>query len=122
MALHRGLDAGDPRAAAALCRGPGNLCRALAITRGFNFVDLTVHPSLWIERMAVGSRAAAPGGGLSPGIEASAVRKGPRIGVASAGETWAGAPLRWFVAGHPSVSGRRGGKVRGAGRPRAGAG
>lgn len=110
MAALRGLDAADPRAAAGLCRGPGNLCRAMAIDRSLNFVDLTVHPSLWIERTAV--RGWAAGASLPGELRGVSVMTGPRIGISSAGEPWVSAPLRWFVAGHPCVSGPR--AVRGA--------
>jgi DNA-3-methyladenine glycosylase len=114
MAFHRGLDAGDPRDVAALCRGPGNLCRALAIDRASNFIDLTVHPSLWIERMRVRKRR-VPAGGLPAGTLSGNILTSPRIGVGYAGPEWSGAALRWFVAGHPSVSGPR--HVPAAGAP-----
>lgn len=110
MAVNRGwegLGEGKIRDAAALCRGPGNLCRAMAITREENFLDLTVHPSLWIERMTTRTRQVPAAGGLPAGLLEGNIRTGPRIGVESAGEPWAGKALRWFVAGHPSVSGRR---------------
>ncbi len=119
MAEHRGLHVADAKGAAALCRGPGNLCRAMGIDRRLNFIDLTVHPGLWIERIAVRKRR-GPVGSLPAGIDVGNVQRGPRIGVESAGPEWAGAVLRWFVAGHPSVSGRRGVRQVGQGLPGAG--
>ena len=70
-----------------LCRGPGNLTRALGITLAENQLDLTMHP-LYIEE-----RPAAP----------FTVSWGPRIGIRVAAER----PWRCWIAGHPCVSGRR---------------
>jgi DNA-3-methyladenine glycosylase len=70
-----------------LCRGPGNLTRALGISLTENTLDLT------------GSRLRIEDRGLDPG----AVAWGPRIGITVGTEHhW-----RCWVAGHPSVSGRR---------------
>lgn len=75
---------------AALCRGPGSLCRALGIDRAFNGADLTTDPRLFVER----------GTGVTPrGVGVSR-----RIGVACAG-AWACRRLRFFIRGHPCVSG-----------------
>jgi DNA-3-methyladenine glycosylase len=71
-------------------RGPGRLCRALAIDRRRNGHDL-VSPDLFF---------AAPG--RSRPLEVVAA---PRVGVAYAGE-WADRPLRFYVAGSPFVSKR----------------
>ncbi|MBL0922305.1 MAG: DNA-3-methyladenine glycosylase [Phycisphaerales bacterium] len=77
-----------------LCAGPGRLCRALAIDRRRNGLDLTQSPWLFIE---AGRAARNP------------VRTA-RIGVGYAGE-WASAPLRWLVRGDPHVSvGVKGGR------------
>jgi DNA-3-methyladenine glycosylase len=83
-----------------LCRGPGALCRALAITRTHNGADLT-------------------GGALrilaAPAVPERAVRRTPRIGVAYAGPH---AAFRWrfLVTGSPAVSGPRALTRRGAAR------
>jgi len=73
-------------AASDLCRGPGNLTRALGITLKQNRVDLTCG-SLWIE---------------DRGLLAGAVGWGPRIGIRRGVER----PWRCAVTDHPAVSGR----------------
>lgn len=73
-------------AAHELCRGPGNLTRALGIDLRQNRADLTSH-ALWIEDRD-----------LDPGH----VRWSPRIGIrVGVDRAW-----RVFAAGHPAVSGR----------------
>ncbi len=69
-----------------LCRGPGRLCRALAIDRSFDGVDLFAHPGLWI---------------ADAGVLSMRVRRSPRIGVSRAAER----RLRFYAAGSPYVSG-----------------
>ncbi len=79
-----------------LARGPGNLGRALGLTPGHNGCDL-VAGRLWVsDRPAV--KFGLP------------VTTSSRIGVTRARER----PWRFFLAGHPCVSGPRG---RGPGRP-----
>ena len=75
---------------AAIARGPGKLCRALAITRRHDGRDLCTDPELYLAR---GPRR----------IGGAEIAVGPRVGVAYAGE-WAAAPLRFYLAGHPAVS------------------
>jgi DNA-3-methyladenine glycosylase len=71
-----------------LCRGPGNLTKALGITLSENRLDL-VESQLCIEDR-----------GFQPG----AVTCGPRIGITVAVERqW-----RFWIAGNPAVSGSRG--------------
>lgn len=75
-----------------LCRGPGNLARALGITLADNRVDLTRAPArgagLWIE---------------DRGIETGEVVWTPRIGIRlGTDRAW-----RCFVKGSGAVSGRR---------------
>jgi DNA-3-methyladenine glycosylase len=82
----------DPRH---LARGPACLCQALAIDRALNETDMVTSDRLWLEH--------AP---LRAG-EKAAIRRTPRVGVDSAG-AWALRPLRWLIAGHPSVSGPKG--------------
>jgi len=87
MRRRRGVDA-SPRADEGLCRGPGNLTRALGITLDENRLDLTAGP-LTIEDF-----------GHRPDV----VARGPRIGIRVATEReW-----RCWVAASRSVSGRRG--------------
>jgi DNA-3-methyladenine glycosylase len=73
--------------ASALCRGPGNLTRALGISLAQNRVRLT-EPPLSIEDWGLPAREAA---------------WGPRIGIRVGTDR----PWRCFVPGHPCVSGRR---------------
>ncbi len=69
-----------------LCRGPGNLARALGITLEENRLDLT-RSALTIEDR-----------GLTPGKTAWSPRIGIRVGLER--------PWRAYVAGHPAVSGK----------------
>jgi DNA-3-methyladenine glycosylase len=69
-----------------LCRGPGRLCRAFAIDRSLDGIDLFTYPKLWL----------AADGARSP-----RVRTSPRIGVTQASDR----PLRFYAAGNPYVSG-----------------
>jgi DNA-3-methyladenine glycosylase len=70
-----------------LCRGPGNLTKALGVTLKENRLDLT-SSRLWIEDR-----------GLAPGR----VSWGTRIGIRRGADR----PWRCWAAGHASVSGRR---------------
>jgi DNA-3-methyladenine glycosylase len=70
-----------------LCRGPGNLTRALGITLAENRLDLTSG------RLSIAERRVAP----------FAVSWGPRIGLRVATDR----PWRCWIAGHPCVSGPR---------------
>ena len=75
-----------------LCRGPGNLARALGITLADNRTDLTQVPArgagLWIE---------------DRGLDIGAVEWTPRIGIrVGADRAW-----RCFVRGSGAVSGRK---------------
>lgn len=69
-----------------LCRGPGRLCRALAIDRSFDGIDVFTDRRLWL-----GEADALP----------VRVRRSPRIGVSRAAER----RLRFYAAGNPYVSG-----------------
>jgi DNA-3-methyladenine glycosylase len=71
-----------------LLRGPGNLCRAMAIDRELNGHDLQREP-LRITR-------GAP-------VDGSVVARGPRIGITRAVDH----PLRFWVRGSAAVSARR---------------
>lgn len=68
-----------------LLRGPGNLCRALAVTGEHDFHPVQGAP-LWLA-------AGAP-------VADAAVATGPRIGITRAAD----APLRFWVRGDPYVS------------------
>jgi DNA-3-methyladenine glycosylase len=70
-----------------LCRGPGNLTKALGITLKENRLDLT-NSRLWIE---------------DRGLEPGRLSWGPRIGIKVGTER----PWRCWATGHLSVSGRR---------------
>lgn len=70
-----------------LCRGPGNLTRALGITLAENELDLAAG------RLVIEDR----------GCDEGAVSWGPRIGIRVGVEK----PWRCWIAGHPSVSGPR---------------
>jgi DNA-3-methyladenine glycosylase len=71
----------------ALCRGPGNLTRALGITLGRNRADLTDGPLRIVD----------------VGLRPPSVAWGPRIGIRVATDRlW-----RAFVPGHTAVSGNR---------------
>jgi DNA-3-methyladenine glycosylase len=72
-----------------LCRGPGNLTRALAITGAQNHTSLSRGP-LRIERLRTPRRATLP------------VAWSPRIGIRVGQDR----PWRAYLAGHPAVSGR----------------
>jgi DNA-3-methyladenine glycosylase len=84
-----GPGAADPRALA----GPGKLCRGLGITLADKGLDLVSGAS--------GLFVTDDGGTPVP-----AVARSVRIGVDYAG-AWAEEALRFYVAGHPSVSGPR---------------
>ena len=89
MAKRRALD-GRHIDVADLCRGPGNLTKALGITLASNLLDLTG------TRLSIEDR----------GIEIADVSWGPRIGIRVGVER----PWRCWVTGHAAVSGpkRRG--------------
>ena len=72
-----------------LCRGPGRLCRALAIDRSFDGADLFSGGLLWLAR---DDRAREP------------VRRSRRIGITRAADH----RLRFYLAGSPYVSGPAG--------------
>lgn len=67
-----------------LCRGPGNLTRALGITLTDNLLDLVS------SRLVIEDRGHAPG----------AVTWGPRVGITVGGDR----PWRCWIARHPAVS------------------
>lgn len=89
MRMRRGR-AGDPNRL--LASGPARLCQAMAVTRSLDAHDLTTGDALWL----------APADGAVPD---STVAVGPRIGVEYAGE-WSARPLRFWISGNASVSGR----------------
>ena len=72
-----------------LCRGPGNLTKALGISLEQNGVNLA------------GSRLFIEDAGVTLPSRVGADRWGPRIGISVGTES----PWRCFVAGHPCVSG-----------------
>jgi len=90
-----------------LCRGPARLCRAMAIDRRLNGLDLVRAGPLWIAELGLSERTDGRGlkGGAMLPVKSGRwrVRRAPRVGVVYAGD-WASRPLRWFIDGHPSVS------------------
>jgi DNA-3-methyladenine glycosylase len=89
------LDDADMDAGA--LRGPGKLCLGLGVTLRDKGADLTSASSgLFV---------------VDDGAPPPAIRRSARIGVDYAGD-WAARRLRFFVAGHPSVSGPRGSSSR----------
>ena len=97
MRRARGRRAGRPVDVAddLLAAGPGLLAAAFDLDRRDTGIDLCDPASpIHLEP--------APPGEAPPEVEAT-----PRIGVAYAGEPWAGAPLRFIVPGSPSLSGLR---------------
>ena len=81
MALRRGVGENSPR----LAKGPGNLTRALGVTRLHNGIDLTVGP-LTIDPRDIRADAS--------------LAAGPRVGIAR--DT--ARVLRFWIAGNPHVS------------------
>ena len=78
-----------------LCRGPGNLTRALGITLADNLLDLTLRPGSGqaSSRLHIEHR----------GLRVGKVAWSPRIGITVGVDK----PWRCSVAGHASVSGRK---------------
>jgi DNA-3-methyladenine glycosylase len=97
MARRRGVPANSRR----LASGPGNLTRALGLTKRDNGADLTRGPLVILPPDAPRDFR---------------VGRGPRVGITRSTDL----PLRFWIAGHPGVSGgpRRQRERR---RPRAGA-
>jgi len=92
MAVRRGK-VGRVAIGVDLCRGPGNLTRALGISLAQNRLDLS-GATLWIE---------------DRGLVIGRVRRGPRIGIRVGTDR----PWRFWLDGHPAVSGPRGPKPHG---------
>ncbi len=86
-----GFDDEPGKAAAGWLRGPGKLCLGMSLTRSDNGLVLVPKAGFYL----------ASDNWTPPAVAVSA-----RVGVEYAGD-WAGAPLRFFVSGHPSVSGPR---------------
>jgi len=88
----RRLSPGRELADSALCRGPGNLTRALGITIAQNLADLTGPASRG--RTSTTLRIEDHGNG------AGSIASGPRIGI----RVGLDRPWRFWIDGHPSVS------------------
>lgn len=72
-----------------LLRGPGNLTKALGITKDDYGVDLTLPEGVHMR---------------DDGYAPMAISSGTRIGITKAIDQ----PWRWWISNHPAVSGRRG--------------
>lgn len=83
--------AGFAEATSKLLAGPGRLCAGFGVTRAHNGLSLDARTTLYL---------------VDDGWRPERVGQSARVGVAYAGN-WAEAPLRFFVAGHQSVSGPR---------------
>lgn len=93
-----------------LCSGPAKLCAAMGVDRALDRVDLLDAESPLRLEMDRPERNRVRAGGIA---------RGPRIGIASAGEPWVSAPLRFAAAGSPHLS-RRGGLGEPVVNPRGG--
>jgi DNA-3-methyladenine glycosylase len=94
MEANRGGTLGRRMKATDLCSGPGKLCQALGIDRSFSGVNLVSSGEIFFEH------------GAGPAALGSLVNT-PRIGLGAGprgAAEWAGAPLRWHLAGNPHVS------------------
>ncbi len=72
-----------------LCSGPAKLCKALAIDRDLNAIDLCSSSVLMLER--------------ARRISDEQIIRSPRIGIANAGD-WTSRPLRFSIRDNPHVS------------------
>ncbi|MEM1071539.1 MAG: DNA-3-methyladenine glycosylase [Planctomycetota bacterium] len=89
-----------------LCSGPGRICRAMSIDRSFSGLDLTQAGPLAIQPGPAGIhgravRESTPGSAA----DRTPIGRSPRIGLGTT-DRWRDEPLRFFVRGHQSVSGR----------------
>lgn len=73
-----------------LCKGPGNLCKALNITKEQNKQDLTTSNEIWVEAF--------------DNISEHQVCSSGRVGVDYAGLDWSSKPLRFYVMDSLAVS------------------
>ena len=86
-----------------LCRGPGNLTRALGITLTDNLLDLTLRPRSG-QALRPGSAQASSRLYIEDrGFRVGQIASGPRIGITVGVDK----PWRFWVAGNRSVSGRK---------------
>lgn len=73
-----------------LCKGPGNLCKALNITKELNKQDLITSDEMWLEARDATCE--------------QQVSSSSRIGVDYAGLEWATKPLRFYITNSLAVS------------------
>lgn len=73
-----------------LCNGPGKLCQALGIDKTCDRLDLTSSKYMWVELPVAGGCAGGDDRDRSEVVESA------RVGVAYAGEEWAGKLLRFY--------------------------
>jgi DNA-3-methyladenine glycosylase len=75
-----------------LCSGPARLCKAMAVTRSLDSHDLTLGLTLWIAEPPVAAESIGR------------IERGPRVGVAYAGDDWSTRPLRFWISDSRAVS------------------
>ena len=73
-----------------LCKGPGNLCKALNISKDQNKQDLVTSNEIWVE--------------LYDDVSEQQVTSSSRIGINYAGPEWSMKPLRFHVTDSVAVS------------------
>ena len=73
-----------------LCKGPGNLCKALDISKDQNKQDLTTSNEIWVE--------------MYDNVSELQVTSSGRIGIDYAGPEWSTKPLRFHVTDSVAVS------------------
>lgn len=96
MRAHRGAKrAGAALRDADLCSGPAKVCQALAVDRSLNGVDMLAKGAPLALRLLPPEYARARAAGID---------RSPRIGIASAGEPWVSAPLRFTARGNRFLS------------------
>lgn len=88
MREFRGNFAGDENQ---LCKGPGNLCKALNITKELNKQDMNTSNELWVES-------------CDTVLSEQQVSSSSRIGVDYAGLEWSTKPLRFYITNSLAVS------------------
>ena len=96
-----------------LARGPARLAMTLALGRDQNGMDTTAVDSGFVLRAPMPPTPTATSGTAgASSASRPVVRSGPRVGVSGPGGDAAAYPWRYWLAGEPTVSTYRAGKVR----------